>query len=142
MAWKREDISQIAQIEQRCFPKSAWTYEQLEQSFLQEGFYSVLFEEEQIKGYLGAVVNAWEAEIAFIAVDVLFRRQSIAENLLDEFIKYLRNTGREKIFLEVRVSNTPAINLYTKKGFKSYSIRKNYYEGTEDAICMVFDLNG
>ena len=141
-AWKREDISQIAQIEQRCFPKGAWTREQIEQTFLQEGFYSVLCEDGQIQGYLGAVLNAWEAEIAFIGVDIPFRRQSLAEKMLDELISFVKNTGREKIFLEVRISNLPAINLYTKKGFKSYSIRKNYYEGTEDAVCMVFEVNG
>ena len=140
--WKREDISQIAEIEQRCFPKSAWTKEQIEQTFAQEGFYSVLYEENQIEGYLGAVLNKWEAEIAFIAVDIPFRRRSIAEKMLDTLIEFARKTGREKIFLEVRRSNIPAQNLYAKKGFKTYAVRKNYYEGTEDAICMVFEVNG
>ena len=141
-AWKREDILEIAQIEQRCFPKSAWTKEQIDQAFLHEGFYSVLYQEEQIKGYLGAVLNEWEAEIAFIAVDIPYRRQSIAEKMIDYLIEFARKTGRDKIFLEVRRSNIPAQNLYAKKGFKTYSIRKNYYEGTEDAICMVFEVNG
>jgi ribosomal-protein-alanine N-acetyltransferase len=47
--------------------------------------------------------------------------------------------GCKKIFLEVRVSNSPAIELYNKTGFKRVSIRKNYYrlpDGREDALVM------
>ena len=41
------------------------------------------------------------------------------------------------IYLETRVDNTAAINLYEKHGFRRISIRKNYYKtstGREDAI--------
>ena len=47
--------------------------------------------------------------------------------------------GSKKIFLEVRVSNEPAIGLYIKSGFKRVSVRKNYYRlpfGREDALVM------
>ena len=41
------------------------------------------------------------------------------------------------ITLEVRVSNTPAINLYTKYGFSSFGTRKGYYQdNNEDALIM------
>jgi ribosomal-protein-alanine N-acetyltransferase len=37
--------------------------------------------------------------------------------------------------LEVRVSNTPARNLYEKLGFQNMGVRKNFYEQPkEDAI--------
>ena len=39
--------------------------------------------------------------------------------------------------LEVRVSNTNAINFYTKRGFNKALIRKGYYSNGEDAILMV-----
>ena len=43
----------------------------------------------------------------------------------------------EKIFLEVRVSNIPAISLYEKMGFESLGVRKNFYEHPqEDASIM------
>jgi ribosomal-protein-alanine N-acetyltransferase len=139
-AWTREDIGKIAEIEKRCFPKGAWTKEQIESSFNGE-FFSVLYEQGEILGYLGAVLNAWEAEIVFIAVDSPFRNKGVATKMLDELKKFAIATKREKIFLEVRKSNTSAINLYTKNGFKAYSERKNYYED-EDGICMVFEING
>ncbi len=141
-AWRREDIELISEIEKRCFPKGAWTKEQIEQSFATDNFYSALIEEDKIKAYLGAVLNQWEAEIAFIAVDPSFRRQGLATKLLNELKDFALKTGRDKIFLEVRQSNAQAINLYTKNGFKIYNQRKNYYEGQEDGICMVLELNG
>ena len=47
--------------------------------------------------------------------------------------------GSKKIFLEVRVSNIIAIDLYKASGFKEIGLRKNYYrtkDGREDAILM------
>ena len=41
------------------------------------------------------------------------------------------------ITLEVRVSNEPAISLYSKYGFKSLGTRKGYYQdNNEDALIM------
>ena len=46
-------------------------------------------------------------------------------------------TGCMDIFLEVRVSNIPALGLYRKLGFEVLSVRKSYYsEPVEDAYVM------
>ena len=53
----------------------------------------------------------------------------IIDDCYEEKIKY--------ITLEVRVSNTPAINLYSKYGFTSFGTRKGYYQdNNEDALIM------
>ena len=65
------------------------------------------------------------------------------EDLLNEIVFASRAMGSRKIFLEVRISNKPAIELYYKSGFKKVSLRKNYYrlpEGREDALVMVKKL--
>lgn len=140
--WEEKDLEQIALLEQKCFPKSAWSLQQIIQTYLSGNFYGVLQEENGVlQGYLGAVLNAWEAEIAFVCVDFDFRKKGIATNLINRLIEFVKDSGRDKIFLEVRLSNRNAINLYTKLGFKTYAQRKNYYEGTEDAICMVLSVN-
>jgi len=43
-------------------------------------------------------------------------------------------------YLEVRVSNTPAINLYSKLGFMIVKIMKGYYADGEDAYVMARKL--
>ena len=66
-----------------------------------------------------------------------FRRKKIGEALLTTIIKYCRDEGVKYITLEVRVSNTAAINLYEKYSFKSLGTRKNYYQNNnEDALIM------
>ena len=64
-------------------------------------------------------------------------RKHIGEALI---VKALENCYEEKIkylTLEVRVSNEPAINLYSKYGFKSLGTRKGYYQDNdEDALIM------
>ena len=45
--------------------------------------------------------------------------------------------GVERFSLEVRASNTPAIGLYRKLGFRQEGLRKGYYENPrEDALIM------
>ena len=52
-----------------------------------------------------------------------------------------RNYIVEKVFLEVRISNLPAIRLYQKQGYKIAGRRKYFYQDTgEDAYTMVLDL--
>ena len=76
-----------------------------------------------------------------IAVDDEYRRQGIAKWLMDKCSEFLLSNGVEKIFLEVRKSNTNALNLYKKCGFETVSIRKGFYANpTEDAYSMVLEM--
>lgn len=78
-----------------------------------------------------------EGEIFNIAVSQEHRGKKIGDILLSEALGFADGSGIDRIFLEVRKSNLPAIGLYTKHGFEILGIRKNYYdEPTEDAIIM------
>ena len=44
------------------------------------------------------------------------------------------------ITLEVRVSNTPAINFYKKHGFEIETVKPHYYDNGEDAYYMVLKV--
>ena len=72
-----------------------------------------------------------------MAVDKKFRRQHIAEEMLKELMKTGNELGIKSYTLEVRCSNEGAIALYTKLGFESAGIRKNFYRNPiEDANIM------
>ena len=63
--------------------------------------------------------------------------QKIAYEMLDFAMAETKKAGVQAFTLEVRVSNTPAINLYEKLGFTRQGVRKNFYENpTEDALIM------
>ena len=81
-----------------------------------------------------------EAELLSIAVSKEYQGRGIAGLLLDDFIKHSKFNGIEKIFLEVKETNTAAISLYRKFGFKKISMRKNYYSDGAHADIMVREL--
>ncbi len=85
-----------------------------------------------------AFINFWtvedEAHIANFAVSPAYRNRSVGKYLLAKSLALIRKLGGKHVFLEVRVSNIPAQNLYRQFGFKIASIRKRYYtDNREDA---------
>jgi ribosomal-protein-alanine N-acetyltransferase len=79
-----------------------------------------------------------EAEILDIFVRPEFRKQKIGSRLLQAVFD---NRNRvKKIFLEVDVTNSPAISLYGKHGFALQYIRPRYYKNGSDAA--VYSWNG
>jgi ribosomal-protein-alanine N-acetyltransferase len=96
-----------------------------------------------IVGYGGFWLVSDEVHLVNLCVDKPYRRCGIATTLL----RFLLSRGAEKgarySTLEVRSSNTPAINLYRSFGFREVAIRKGYYTDTgEDAIVMLLDNLG
>lgn len=68
-----------------------------------------------------------------------FRRMGIGTRLLLDGLKELTDLRPDTglILLEVRESNTPAIKLYEKFGFKTIGKRAGYYhKPNEDAVIM------
>ena len=83
-----------------------------------------------------------EAELLNIGVDPKYQRCGIAEAFLHEILAQIKSEA-DTIFLEVRVSNVPAIALYDKLGFNQVGVRPNYYasvKGREDALLYAMSL--
>ncbi len=76
-----------------------------------------------------------------IAVDDRFRRQGIAQKIIEYAVDFLKFQGVNKLFLEVRVSNIAAVSLYEKLGFSKITVRKGFYSNPiEDAYSMVMEI--
>ena len=72
-----------------------------------------------------------------VAVDPDFQRRGIASRLLERLFELTADDDRRGYTLEVRVSNTEAIQLYEKLGFEARGIRRGYYtDNREDALIM------
>jgi ribosomal-protein-alanine N-acetyltransferase len=90
-------------------------------------------------------IAAGEAELLTMAVRRDMRRRGCGRQLLNELIVRAVTYGASAMWLEVRVSNTPAIGLYRSAGFVDIGRRKDYYataEGREDAMMMRRALGG
>ena len=136
-SWEEKDLPILAQIEARCFPCDAWSEEMLSEVLKSPYQWSVLAEEDgKIYGYACLFSLFETAELLNIAVDTAYRGRGIGESLLTAVHEQARTLGAERILLEVRVSNAPAIALYKKHGYKKIAVRKNYYGNGEDADIM------
>lgn len=135
--WKYEDILRISEMEKECFPEEPWSYKMLVSGFESENFWGVVAEDEgEIAGYGGITIAADSADVENIAVAEPYRNSGIATSVLTELCNLAKSKGAEKIFLEVRVSNTPALRLYLKNGFAGVYARTRYYTNGEDCLVM------
>jgi len=137
--FRKEDLADILKIERESFC-DAWS----EESFLREitlPFSRFLVAESRGKavGYLIAWVVGRSCDISRIAVLSSFRRKGVGKELLKKLLDILKEEGVEEVFLEVRKSNIPAIELYRRFGFKDVGVRRGYY-GEEDALLFSLKL--
>ena len=94
-------------------------------------------EKREVCGYGIIFAAADQADVSNIAVDPDFRGKKIGDALMREMLNRAKERGVQEVFLEVRVSNAPAIGLYQKYGFEQIGVRKAYYEEPkEDALLM------
>ncbi len=78
-----------------------------------------------------------------VAVDRAHRRRGIGRGLMLEAEKNLvEERGVDLMYLEVRVSNTPAISLYKKIGYEILGVIPMYYADGEDAYLMYKPTSG
>ncbi len=95
---------------------------------------------QHIIGFAGIWVLADEAHITNIAVRKRYQRQGLGELLLIAISDLARQMKASVITLEVRISNTPAQDLYRKYGFTEVGTRRAYYtDNREDALIMTTD---
>jgi ribosomal-protein-alanine N-acetyltransferase len=95
------------------------------------------FAGERLAGYLivSRYVDAWHVMNLAVAPDD--RRRGIARSLLECLFDLTDGDVRRGYTLEVRVSNSGAIALYERVGFRSSGLRRGYYtDNREDAVIM------
>ena len=97
--------------------------------------------EEQIVAYAFLRRVADKLHILKIAVTPARRGHGIATWFLTHCFTMGARQGANSVYLEVRPSNIPAVELYEKLGFKKIGRRPKYYtDSKEDALVMVKDL--
>ncbi len=106
-----------------------------------------LFVAETVDGEVAGYAVSWavldQGELGNVAVAPEWRHRGIAHRLLDAVILRAAERRVKELFLEVRVSNSTARQLYLAYGFRDVGRRRNYYmEPVEDALVMRKDLDG
>ena len=102
--------------------------------------YFIALHDDEIVGCGGIWKCIDEFHITNIVVKKNKRNLHIGSKILEKLIKVSKNKGANSITLEVNENNIPALKLYSKYNFLNVGIRKNYYNGTDDAIIMTLSF--
>lgn len=135
-----DDIAGLVKIESDVTP-FPWNAKQFAESLQNHRSY-VLCKGNRLVGFLIFNQVLDEAELLNIAVKSSFQGEGLGACLLDYCLAEISGTALS-LFLEVRVSNFPAIALYEGRGFRHVGERRAYYHGPsgrEDALIMRCDL--
>lgn len=134
-------LNRIDEI-QKMYEHEILSISSIEEDFKSNTYYYIsAILDGNLVGFAGISILVDHADILGIAVDKNHTRKNIASIMLNHIIEVCKKMDLDNIFLEVRESNIPAINLYEKHGFKKISIRTNYYtDNNEDALIYVKEL--
>ena len=143
VAWRplaEDDLAYVAALEAQIHA-APWSHGNFRDA-LAAGYSAQVGEREGRIVVFGVMMRApGEAQILNLSVVPDARRQGLGRALLVRFVDDARRAGAEQIFLEVRITNRPAIALYESAGFKPVGRRANYYPAArgappEDALVM------
>lgn len=130
-------VAQVAALEKQCFSEP-WSESSVASELSNPlSAWLVAMDGDALAGYVGSQSVMGESDMMNIAVDAHYRRQGIAQALVEALVVQLKEKGSHSLTLEVRISNQPAIALYEKLGFAQVGKRPNYYRNPkEDALIL------
>lgn len=103
----------------------------------------VLSEQNNVVGYGLISVSAGEGHVLNVCVKPSHQRRGLGDRLMRHLVKQAKYLSAQSVYLEVRVSNQGAIELYKKLGFVHIGERKDYYpakDGREDALVLSINV--
>jgi ribosomal protein S18 acetylase RimI-like enzyme len=134
------DLNGLRQLEQICFPRDAWPLWDLigVLTFPNVGRLKAV-SDGQLVGFIAADIRRSEGQAWIATIGVLpeYRRQGIGTALL---IACETSLVVPRIRLSVRLSNEPAIHLYSRLGYQRAGTWPRYYADGEDALVLEKDL--
>lgn len=145
----KKDIDFVKDLEIECNLEN-WSKEHyLEETYRTDSINLIIYDDKVKCGFLIARYQTnietlernpeiyIETEIYNIAIANSYRNKNLGSMLIEKLIDNLSGVNINKVFLEVRQSNTIALNFYKKNRFREIGIRSDFYScPTEDAILM------
>ena len=138
-----ERLSAVLEVEEKAYahPWSRANFLDVLHSSYQA---QILMADTTILGYFVAMKGVDEAHLLNITVNPTYQRQGWAQVMLDAVTLWARGQDATYLWLEVRVGNARALQVYESHGYQRIAQRKNYYASArgqrEDAVVMRLDL--
>lgn len=132
-----DDLNALTQLENRCFDLDRISRRNFRYLLSKANASTLLAEDEGvIKAYAMLLFNTGTslARLYSLAVDRPFRKQKIAEHLIEACEKLAMEHDCVNLRLEIRHDNEASINLFKKMGYRLFEITPDYYEDHEEAL--------
>ena len=146
------DLERITYINRACLPEnySDYFFVDLHRRFPET--FIVAEENGDIVGYIMCRIEKGlsrfvlrglikKGHIVSVAVLPQYRRKGVGSALVTKAMENMRLYKAKQCFLEVRVANTPAIDLYKNLEFEVSRTIRGYYADGEDAYVMTKELS-
>lgn len=142
VAMTKEHTAALAELEALCFSRP-WSQKALEEETGNpDACFFTAVEGENILGYAGMHCACGECYMDNIAVFPEHQNRGVASALMEALLQEAKRRGGEFLSLEVRPSNTVAVRLYEKLGFREEGRRKNFYAApSEDGLILTKRLS-
>ncbi|TAL52390.1 ribosomal protein S18-alanine N-acetyltransferase [Pandoraea sp.] len=146
-AMTEADLDEVMEIETRAYP-FPWKRVNFVDSLRAEGpsqdACCLRGEGSDLLGYFICMPVVDENHVLNVCVDPSHHGQGWGVRLLDEIVRRTRAQGMTGVLLEVRPSNSRALTIYERYGFRQIGCRRGYYPSyhgrREDAIVMRLTL--
>ena len=148
--FRPEDLESVMLINKVCLPENYSPDFFMEHHWENPRIFLVAQIGEKVVGYNMCRIEsgisnikrdfAKKGHVISIAVLEDYRGMGIGQKLMEEGMKNVRECGASEIYLEVRQSNLPAIQLYRKLGFRAVRVLEGYYRDGENAYMMAANL--
>jgi [ribosomal protein S18]-alanine N-acetyltransferase len=137
---ERADLAAIADILAEAPEAATWSASALEEALENNSKYFLIASKgNNVVGFVLGRKITDETEILNLALKPEYRRQGIGKTLVQTLLMNFEADAASTVFLEVRESNTVAIDFYRAHGFLPSGKRPGYYQNPSEAA-LVFAL--
>jgi len=130
------DVERVMKVEHEVY-EFPWT-DKIFSDCIRVGYYCWLaLQRQNIVGHAVISVSAGESHMLNLSIAREYQRRGFGKEFIEFLIQQAQAKQAQTMLLEVRPSNTAAINCYNSAGFNEIGLRKEYYpapEGREDAL--------
>ena len=138
-----QDLDQVMQVEHEVY-QFPWT-ERIFSDCIRVGYHCWLaLQQQQVVGHAVISVVADESQMLNLSISRAHQGKGYGRQFVHFLVDEARRQQAQTMLLEVRPSNTVAINCYNAAGFNEIGSRKDYYpatDGREDALLLAKHLS-
>jgi len=137
-----KDLNKIYKLEKQTFGNDAFSKDMLSKLITQDAFFLKLVLNKKIIGFIIALHDEKDRiNIINLLISKQYRRNGYGTILLKRSIDIFKKLDEiDRIVLNVKVTNSIAIDLYRKFNFKIVDEVENYYSQMENAYLMELKL--